>query len=170
MRLYKGKIGPIAEEVVSTLVKEGDIEVDNIQEARLDIEAVLKEFLRLERSIIEEAKNRMELQGLGYSHLSQVKNQVAKEHGAPTSEETLPYLLDQLLNILFYSNNVGEIFSGDSDLRKKIAVILRKQMEVDTELDREVRSKIRNLQEGTTTFDVEYAKVMKQIKQRRGLL
>jgi hypothetical protein len=42
-------------------------------------------------------------------------------------------------------------------------------MEVDTELDREVRSKIRNLQEGTTTFDVEYAKVMKQIKQRRGL-
>jgi hypothetical protein len=169
MRLYKGKIGPIAEEIITTLTKEGDIEVEDPQEARLDIEAVLKEYLRLERSIVEEAKNRMEIQGLGYSHLSQVRSQVAKEHGYPTAEETLPYLLEQLLNILFYSNNVGEIFSGDSDLRKKIAQILRKQMEVDTELDREVRSKIRNLQEGTTTFDVEYAKVMKQIKQRRGL-
>jgi hypothetical protein len=169
MRLYKGKIGTIAEEIVGTLTKEGDIEVDNPAEARLDIEAVLKEYLRLERSIVEEAKNRMEIQGLGYSHLSQVRNQVAKEHAYPTAEETLPYLLEQLLNILFYSNNVGEIFTGDSELRRKIALILRKQMEVDTELDREVRSKIRNLQEGTTTFDVEYAKVMKQIKQRRGL-
>jgi hypothetical protein len=170
MRLYKGKIATIVEEILGTLTKEGDIEVDNPAEARLDLEAVLKEYLRLEKSIVEEAKNRMELQGLGYSHLSQVRNQVAKERGYPTAEETLPYLLEQLLNILFYSNNVGEIFSGDADLRKKIAQILRKQMEVDTELDREVRSKIRNLQEGTTTFDVEYAKVMKQIKQRKGLL
>jgi hypothetical protein len=42
-------------------------------------------------------------------------------------------------------------------------------MEVDSDLDREVRSKIKNLQEGTSDFDVEYAKVMEQIKHKRGL-
>jgi hypothetical protein len=32
-----------------------------------------------------------------------------------------------------------------------------------------VRSKIKNLQEGTSAFEVEYAKVMDQIKHKRGL-
>jgi hypothetical protein len=169
MRLYKGKIETIAEELIRVLSSTGDIEIENELEARLDVEAVLKEYLRLDRELIEEAKNRMEVRGLGYSHLGQVRNQIAKERGFPTSEEVLPYLLEQILHILFHSNNVTEIFATDTELRKKTTQVLRKHMDMDTELDREVRSKIKNLQEGTTTFDVEYAKVMKQIKERRGL-
>jgi hypothetical protein len=42
-------------------------------------------------------------------------------------------------------------------------------MDVETDLDREVRSKIKNLEEGTNTFEVEYARVMEQIKKTRGL-
>jgi uncharacterized protein len=169
MRLYRGKIETIAEELIRVLSKGGDIELENEQEARLDVESVLKEFLRLDREVVEEAKNRMESRGLGYSHLGQVRNQIAKERGFPSNEEVLPYLIDQILHILFHSNNVGEIFAADNELRKKTTQVLRKHMDMDTELDREVRSKIRNLQEGTTTFDVEYAKVMKQIKERKGL-
>ncbi len=169
MRLYRGKIEPIAIEIIQVLSANGDIELDDENEARLDVEAVLKEYLRLDRSIVEEAKNRMEARGLGYSHLSQVRNQLAKERGHPTSEDVLPYLVEQILNILFHSNNVAEIFSDDSVLRQRITPVLRKHMDFGTELDREVRSKIKNLEEGTTTFDVEYARVMKQIKQRRGL-
>ena len=47
--------------------------------------------------------------------------------------------------------------------------ILRRHMEIDSGLDAEVRSKIKNLQEGTAAFEVEYAKVMEQIKHKRGL-
>jgi hypothetical protein len=169
MRLYKGKIEIIARDLITTLKNEGDIEVANDEEARLDVEAVLKEYLRLDRELVEEAKNRMEMRGLGYSHLGQVRNQLAKERGQPTNEDTLPYILDQILNILFHSNNVEEIYADDSHLRTRITPILRRHMEVDTDLDREVRSKIKHLEEGTASFDVEYSKVMSQIKKRMGL-
>lgn len=166
MRLYRGKVEIIAEEVIRTLTQNGDVDVSDATEARLDIEAVLKEYLRLDREILDEAKNRMEVRGLGYSNLGRVKSQVAKERGAPQHDDVLPYLLEQILNILFHSNNVEEIYAEDVELRRKVTPLLRKHMEVDSELDREVRSKIKNLQEGTSDFEVEYARVMGQIKDK----
>jgi len=169
MRLFRGKIELISDDVIKTLKAAGDIEIESEAEAKLDIEAVLKEYLRLEREVVEEAKNRMEQRGLGYSHLGRVKGQVAKERGTPGQEETLPYLLDQILNILFHSNHISEIFADDAELRKKVTPILKKHMDVENDLDREVRSKIKNLQEGTSDFEIEYARVMEQIKQKRRL-
>lgn len=169
MRLYRGKIETIAEDVIRTLKEQQSIELESELEARQDIEAVLKEYLRLEREITDDAKNRMEIRGLGYSQLGKVKSQVSKERGAPAQDEVLPYLLDQIMHLLFHSANIAEIFAEDVELRKTITPILRKHMEVDSDLDREVRSKIKNLTEGTTDFDVEYARVMEQIKQKRGL-
>jgi hypothetical protein len=169
MRLYRGKIETIAEDVIRTLREQGSIELESEVEARQDIEAVLKEFLRLEREIVDDAKNRMEVRGLGYSQLGKVRSQVSKERGFPGQDEVLPYLLDQIMHLLFHSANIAEIFAEDVELRKAITPILRKHMEVDSDLDREVRSKIKNLTEGTTDFDVEYARVMEQIKHKRGL-
>ncbi|HET8934339.1 MAG TPA: DUF507 family protein [Polyangiales bacterium] len=169
MRLYRGKIETIAEDVIRTLKEQESIELENELEARQDIESVLKEYLRLEREITDDAKNRMEIRGLGYSQLGKVKSQVNKERGAPNQDEVLPYLLDQIMHLLFHSANIAEIFAEDVELRKAITPILKKHMEVDSDLDREVRSKIKNLQEGTTDFDVEYARVMEQIKDKRGL-
>lgn len=169
MRLYRGKIEPISEEVVRALRESGAVEFENEAEARIDIESVLKEYLRLDKEVVEEAKNRMEIRGLGYSQLGKTKTQVSKERGIPGQDEVLPYLLEQILNILFHSHNVAEIFVEDVEIRKKVAPILRKHMDVQTDLDREVRSKIKNLQEGTSDFEVEYARVMETIKQKRRL-
>ena len=169
MRLFRGKVEVIAEDVIKSLRASNDIEVENEAEAKLDIEAVLKEYLRLDREIVEEAKNRMEARGLGYSNLGRVKSQVLKERGAAGQEEILPYLLDQILNILFHSANVSEIFADDAELRRKVTPILRKHMDVENDLDREVRSKIKNLEEGTSDFEIEYTRVMEQIKQKRRL-
>jgi hypothetical protein len=169
MRLYSGKVSSIAEDIVGTLKSDGSIEVTSEEEVRLDIEAVLKEYLRLEREIVDEAKNRMETRGLDYSKLGRMKAQVAKERGAPPADETLPYLLDQILNMLFHSANVEEIYSEDVALRTQITPILRRHMDVDGDLDQEVRSKIKNLEEGTANFEIEYARVMDQVKRRRGL-
>ena len=67
------------------------------------------------------------------------------------------------------SPKVAEIYADDAELRKKITPILRKHMEVENDLDREVRSKIKNLQEGTSDFEIEYTRVMEQIKAKRRL-
>lgn len=170
MRLFSGKIPTISEEIVRTLRADGDIECEQPNEVMLDIESVLKEYLRYERSVSDEAKNRLESRGLPYAQLGKIKSQVAKEKNAPQAEDVLPYLLDQILNILFHSNNVEEIFAEDSDLRLKITPILRKHMDVGGELDEEVRSKIKNLQEGTASFEIEYQRIMGEMKRKKGLV
>jgi hypothetical protein len=169
MRLYASKIPMIAEEVVRDLSAAGDIEVENGAEVRLDIEAVLKEFVRADREISDESKDRMQQRGLPSSNLGKLKAQVAKERNAPPPDEQLPYLLEQIMNMLFHSANVSEVFADDTELRKKITPILKRHMDVETDLDAEVRSKIKNLQEGTATFEIEYAKVMDQMKRKKGL-
>ena len=169
MRLYSGKIGPIVDDLVRELTAQNDIEVEDDIEVRMDLEAVLREFVRRERQLIDESKDRMQREGLGYGKLGKMRQRVAKEMGFPQQDETLPYLIDQLLNMLFHSNNVAEIYADDATLRKKMTPILRRHMEVESGLDAEVRSKIKNLQEGTAAFEVEYAKVMDQIKTKRGL-
>jgi hypothetical protein len=169
MRLFSGKIPTISEEIVRLLTAEGDIESEAPNEVILDIESVLKEYLRQDRTLSDEAKNRLEARGLPYAQLGKLKSQVAKEKGAPPGDEVLPYLLEQILNILFHSKNVDEIFADDADLRKKIAPVLKKHMDVGGELDGEVRSKIKNLQEGTATFEIEYTRIMEEMKRKKGL-
>lgn len=169
MRLYSGKIGPIVDDLIRELTAQEDIEVEEVSEVRLDLEAVLKEYVRRERQMIDEAKDRMEREGLAYSQLGRMRQRIAKEMGFPQQDEVLPYLVDQLINMLFHSSNVVEIYADDVTIRKKMTPILRRHMEVETGLDAEVRSKIKNLQEGTSAFEVEYAKVMDQIKHKRGL-
>ena len=169
MRLYSGKIGGIVDDLVRALTANDDIEIEDDAEVRLDLEAVLKEFVRRERAMIDEAKDRMQREGLGYSSLGKVRSRLAREMGFPQQDEVLPYLVDQLLNMLFHSSNVAEIYADDVTLRKKMTPILRRHMEIESGLDAEVRSKIKNLQEGTSAFEIEYAKVMDQIKRKRGL-
>jgi len=169
MRLYAGKISLIASEVIHELLKTQDIDVVSEAEARLDVEAVLKEQLRIDKQVSDEAKNRMDSRGLGYENLGRTRAQVSKERGIATGDEFLPYLVGQILNMLFHSQNIDEVYAEDAVLRKKITAILRSHTEVETELDQEVRAKIKNLEEGTASFDIEYARVMDQIKRQRGL-
>lgn len=169
MRLFIGKVPVIAQEIVRTLTEGGDIETPAPNEVQADLESVLKEYLRQERRVTDEAKNRMEIRGLPYAELGRMKAQVAKDLRLAIGEDTLPFLLEQILEMLFHSNNVEEVFAEDNVLRKKITAILRRHMDVEQELDREVRSKIKNLEEGTAAFETEYARVMDQIKRNKRL-
>jgi hypothetical protein len=169
MRLYSGKVPVIAEEIVSTLIRDGDIETSVEEEVRGDIEAVLKEYLRQERAVVDEAKTRLEIRGLPYGQLGKTKAIVARERQLPVGEDTLPYLLDQVMTMLFHSANVDEIFAEDTTLRKKMTAVMRRHMEVEGELDREVRSKIKNLEEGTATFEIEYQKTLEELKRKKRL-
>ena len=169
MRLFAGKIPIIASEIVLKLTSENDIEAPAATEVQADLESVLKEYIRQERRVVDEAKTRMETRGLGFSELNKMKSQVAREGKIAIGEDALPYILEQILEILFHSSHVDEIFSEDSVLRTKITQILRRHMDVEQELDREVRGKIKNLDEGTAAFETEYARVMDQLKRNKRL-
>lgn len=169
MRLYSGKIPSIAAEVVKTLADAGDIAVGDKGEAEMDVQAVLKEYLRIEREVTEKAKDLLQKRGLPYEQFGKVKRTLAGEKGIGLGEEGLDWMTNQMIESFMQSPHVDEIFVDDTVLRRRMADVLKKHMLVDEELDEEVRRKIKNLEEGTATWEVEYGRVLEQIKRNRGL-
>lgn len=169
MKLYTGKIATIAEEVIHTLTSDGDIEVSDAHEAQLDIEAILKEYVRLDRELTDKAKDLMEQRNLPYGQFGKIKRSMADERQFALGEEATAWIANQILESFMASAHVDEVFADDVTLRKKVRDILRKHMAVDEELDQEVRRRIKNLEEGTAAWDVEYARAMEQIKRKHGL-
>jgi hypothetical protein len=169
MRLYSGKIPSMAGEIVKVLVEAGDIAVVDRGEAEMDAQAVLKEYLRLDREITEKAKDLLQKRGLPYEQFGKIKRTLAHEKGMGLGEEGLEWMTNQMIESFMQSPHVEEIFAEDGVLRKRMADILKKHMLVDEELDEEVRRKIKNLEEGTATWEIEYSKVLDQMKRNRGL-
>jgi hypothetical protein len=48
--------------------------------------------------------------------------------------------------------------------------VLRHHTEIEEEIDQEARAKIKNLEEGTRDWEIEYARAMDKVKKRRGLI
>lgn len=171
MRLLKERIPSVAKAIADALITKELIEVlpENRGEVELDIESVLKEYRRRDHEITEKARDLVATRGLDYSQTFKLKSRIAQEHGFGLNEDAVAYIADQAVELLLQSNNVDEIFGEDNDLRACIAPILKKELYVDSDLDKQVKARIRNLQEGTTDYEVEYRKTMEQIRNARKL-
>ncbi|MFH1132290.1 MAG: DUF507 family protein [Pseudomonadota bacterium] len=169
MKLYGTKIPIIAREIVRHLTANGNIEVNNYDEAELDIQAVLREYLRVERDITNSTKDLMENRKLAHDQFGKTKRAMAEQKGFPLAEEGILFMCNQILETFMQSQFVEEIYASDADMRKNMKEILRRHMLVDEELDVEVRQRIKNLTEGSSQWDVEYGKVMEQLRHTRDL-
>jgi hypothetical protein len=169
MKLYGSKVPVIAMDIVRTLTSDGDIETSNPREMEADVESVLREYLRMERALTERAKDRLEAIGGTRQDLGKYKKALAEQHNVGTGSEAISYILNQLLAIFMRSPHVDEIFSEDDVIRRKCRRILERHMSEDEAIDREVREKIKNIQEGTKTWEIEYARVMEQVKRKHGV-
>jgi uncharacterized protein len=81
----------------------------------------------------------------------------------------LDYLLDQVVAMLMHSSHVEEVYAEDVVLRRHMAPIFKKHMQVDMDVDTEVRAQIKHVKEGTSQWDIEYARALETVKRRRGL-
>ncbi|MBK9031830.1 MAG: DUF507 family protein [Myxococcales bacterium] len=169
MKLYAGKVDTIAAEVINKLTGDGDLEVSDPHEAQLDVASVLKEYLRVDRELTERAKDILEIRGLPHGHLFRTKKQLADQKDFGLGEEALTWITNQMVETFMQSKNVDEVYAEDVTLRKKIKEIVRKHMAVEDELDQEVRNRLKNIQEGSSAWDLEYARVLDQVKQKHGL-
>ena len=75
-----------------------------------------------------------------------------------------------MIEFMLISRNIEEVFSPDTALRKKIYVIMKKHLDVDEDVDREARSRLKHLQEGTANWEIEYQKTVEQIRRAKGLI
>ena len=172
MRLYRKIIPKIAREVVRTLHSKGEIEVEDgkMDEAELDLAAVMVEYMNEEDRIVNEAKETMARRGLSQERFAQVKKSLAEARGFKIGDEGIEYVLDQMLQALFASKNVVEVFADDKDLRLFMRSVFEKYTGVDEELDKEARNRLKNLREGTPEWEIEYPRIIATLKRQKGLV
>jgi hypothetical protein len=169
MKLFSGKIIIIAAEVVAALVEKNDIDAEDPNEVELDVQAVLKEYIRTDRALTNDAKDLCEARGMPLSMYQKVKRQLAEQRGFPADEDATDYIMDQIIGAFMQSQFVEEIYSEDHELKQTMKTVIKRHTEFEDELDKEARTKIKNLEEGTHDWDIEYARALAQVKRRRGL-
>lgn len=169
MRLFSGKIAPLSEELVKALVEAKDIECESTREVALDFESVFSNYLRLEKEANDRAKDLLASRGMPNSELPRLRKLAAEQKGIKVGDEMFDYLLDQLIEMLMHSGNVDEVYGQDHDLRRRMRPVLKRYLEVDEQLETEVRGKLKHVQEGTRTWEVEYQRLMGDIQRRKGL-
>lgn len=171
MRLYPGKVSAIAKDMVDVLSANGDIEVlpEMVGEVVLDIESVLREYIRADREVTDRARDMISRDGLEFNQVNKIKQKLAEERGFGVGDRAVDYLTKQVIEALFHSRNVEEVYAEDHTLRKTLRDVMNRHLHVDDDLDQEVRRRIKNLQEGTQNWEVEYHKVMQDLKRLKGL-
>lgn len=170
MRLYGGQVPVIAEEILRVLTRTNGLEVmeENMPEVELDIQSVLREYIRLDRELTDKARDNARKSD-GEMSIGRAKRQLARDKNVQVGEEAIGYIITQLIEAFLHSQFVEEVFDEDNDLRKKIKPILHRHMSMDEQLDREVRDKIKNMEEGSASWDIEYQKVMENIQRTKKL-
>lgn len=169
MRLYSGKFEIMAREILAALRKHEliDVEDANLPEAELDIVGVLREYSRMDREITQQARDVAAMAG---TNLMTEKRRLARDKGFRIGDDALDYLVNQLIEAFLHSAHVEEIYGEDRELRARINPIVKLHTaDREDELDREVRSRIKNLQEGSTAFDIEYEKLASRLRDRKGM-
>ncbi len=169
MRLYAAKVTPLAEELVKALADHKEIECESRKEVVLDLESVFTQYLRLEKEALDKAKDLLQSRNMPPGELPRLRKLAAEQKGIKVGDEMLDYLLDQLIEMLMHSGNVDEVYGEDHDLRRRMRPVLRKYLEMDEQLETEVRGKLKHVQEGTRTWEVEYQRLMGEIQRRKGL-
>lgn len=172
MRLYPKLVPIIAREIIDRLAKEKDVEVEAIRQAdaELDMSAIMREYLANEERVNQATREALERRGYDFSKFNQVKREMADVRGFKLGDDGIEFLINQMLEFLLISRNVEEVFSEDHQMRPKILQVMKKHLDIDEEIDREARGRLKHLQEGTGAFEIEYQKTLEQIRRARGLI
>ena len=83
-------------------------------------------------------------------------------------DDGIDWIIDQLIEGFLVSANVEEVFADDPTLRRRIYDVMRKHLEDDNSVDLEVRGRLKHLQEGTPAWEIEYQKVLHEVRKKRG--
>lgn len=172
MRLYPKVIPIISREIVQRLMQDGDVEVEamRIADAEMDMSAIMREYLANEERVNQATREALERRGYDYSKFNQVKREMADVRGFKLGDEGIEFVINQMIEFLLISRNVEEVYAQDNVLRSKIFDVMKRHLDVDDEIDKEARSRLKHLQEGTSAFDIEYNKTVEQIRRARGLI
>ena len=172
MKFYSRLIPAIAKEIVQTLVDSQDIEVnpESIEDAREDFAAIMREYQAQEQALSDEARTLLIRRDWPRTKLAEARRLVSSQRKLPIGDEGVDYVINQMLEFMLMSGNIEEVFAEDHVMRRRIVTILRKHSNLDEEVDREVRARLKHLQEGTSDWEIQYQRLVEQIRRNKGLI
>lgn len=132
--------------------------------------AILEEYLRQESKVVQETRELMEQRQITYDQFAKVKGGIADEKGHKTGDDGIRYIASQILEMFMISNHVDEVFGEDRQMRKTLMGLFRKHLIDEADLDKEVRARLKNLRPGSDKWDIEYKRVMDEVRRKRGLV
>lgn len=159
----------MSRQIVGALVDHEDIEVVDRNEVARDVQAVLTNYVNDVDRVNQRARELVHQRGLPQGEYGRIKRLAAEQAGIKTGEEALDYVLDQLLEMLMHSGNVEEIYADDPVLKRRMRTFLRADDARESSLEAEVRAKLRHVEEGSRTWEIEYQRMKAEIRRRKGL-
>lgn len=169
MLLPPHKVPDIAREMLQLLQQSELIETDVPREVQMDLEAVLNQYIKTEQELIARTRQTLDSRGLTNKDFGRVLQSLAEQKAFKVGEEAMDYLLEQLLEMVLGSTNIEEIYGEDHEIRRELRIPLRKLGEQREKVEREVRSQVRHNEEGSPLWEIEYHRMMEEIRRRRGL-
>ena len=169
MNLNRSQLPSLSRQIVGALVSEEAVEVVDRREVERDVESVLSNYVDEVDRVMSRARDIVQQRGLPQGQFGRAKEMAAKQAGVGIGEDGLDYVLAQILQMLMHSSNVEEVFAEDHELKRIVRKFLRATDESDAALEREVRSKLKHVEEGSRVWEIEYARMKAEIKRRRGL-
>lgn len=169
MRLHRSQLAGLARQIVKSLVDAEDVEVTDRREVERDVESVLSTYLNESERVLSRARELVQERGLPQGEFSRLKHLAAQQAGIKVGDEALDYVLDQLVTMLMHSAHVEEVFAEDHVLKRRMRDHLRGEEELDRDIEAEVRSKLKHVQEGSRMWEIEYERMKADIKRRRGV-
>ena len=166
MKIYRRVIPKIAKDVIRALLANRAIEVEDghRDEAELDVAGVLVEYMDTLDKVKHDAQEALQRHNLPAEMLGRVKQSIADTRKVILGDGALEHVIDRVISSLFDSKHIEEVFVEDTELRKIVQAAIQKYLGVDEELDREVRGRLKNLREGTTEWEVEYGRLIEQMR------
>ena len=171
MRLYRSQIPRIAEDIIGKLQLDGDIVVESEDraEAEQDIRAIMEEYLRQEHRVVQETREHMEAHQITYDQFGKIKSRFAERRSHPTGDDGIRWIVGQVLENFMMSRFIAEVFGDDRVMRKTMMALFRRHLIDEADLDREVRGRLKNLRPGTEKWEIEYRRMMEEVRRKRGL-
>lgn len=168
MRIYSSQYTLIARDLIKALEAKELLEIDDEfrDEAELDIIGVLREYNRMNAWIMGQARD---LSNGDRAEEMRVRRQLAREKNFSMGEDGFPYVIEQIIETLLASGNIEEVYGENRELRAVITPIFASHVrDRDDELDHLVRARIKNLNEGSSAWEIEYERVKAQIRRTKG--
>ena len=165
LRLYGGQIPELVQREISALTQDNLIEVneESMHEFKLDVQSVLRSYVRMDRRLTEEARDLARSEGLDHREYHKIKRRLAEERRFKLNRDAPGFIADQLIETFMQSTHVEEIFASDQELRVVLVKQLREQMGNARDVEGEVRRRLNTIHQSSQEWEARYAELYEKL-------